>query len=177
MLTGDEASRSTRPYADAGALRRAVRRTAATAPMIWIYTRIQQPLDQAVHRLTRGRTTLSALLSGLPVVLLTTTGAQSGQQHTVPVLGIPDRAGVVVIASNYGRARHPAWYRNLRVDPLAVIVVAGVPRRVRARELSGADRDTRFDQATSLYPGFAAYEKRAAPRRIPVLLLVPRQPA
>ena len=76
-----------RDFASAGPLRRMVRKTAATTPMTWLYTRIQQPIDQALYRRTRGRITASSLLSGLPVVLLTTTGAKSGRRWTVPVLG------------------------------------------------------------------------------------------
>jgi deazaflavin-dependent oxidoreductase (nitroreductase family) len=137
--------RSTRVYADVGPVRRLVRRTAATRPMTWLYTRVQQPMDELVHRLTRGRTTVSSWLSGLPVVMLTTTGAKSGRQQTVPVLGMPDADGFVLIASNYGRAHHPGWYHNLRANPRGAVMMDGVVRDIEAREMFGPDRDVRPD--------------------------------
>jgi deazaflavin-dependent oxidoreductase (nitroreductase family) len=172
-MTGPQAT-PPRDYASTGPLRRMVRKTAATMPLTWLCTRIQQPTDQAVYRLTRGRLTASSLLSGLPVVLLTTTGARSGRRWTVPVLGIPDGESLIVVASNYGRPRHPAWYHNLRALPVAKVSVNGVTRQVRARELAGPEREAHFERAAALYPGFLVYRERAAGRRIPVLLLAPR---
>jgi deazaflavin-dependent oxidoreductase (nitroreductase family) len=170
-MTGPQAT-PPRDYASTGPLRRMVRKTAATRPLTWLYTRIQQPTDQALYRLTRGRITASSLLSGLPVVLLTTTGARSGRHWTVPVLGIPDGESLIIVASNYGRPRHPGWYHNLRAHPVAKVSVNGVTRQMRARELAGPEREARFERAAALYPGFLAYRERASGRRIPVLLLV-----
>lgn len=164
----------TRDYANAGLWRRMVRRTAATRPMTWVYTRIQRPLDEVLHRATRGRTTVSSLLSGLPVVMLTTTGARSGLPRTVPVVAIPDGDRLIVIASNYGRPHHPAWCHNLRAHPRATVSVNGVTRAIEARELSGPERDACFQRAVQLYPGFVTYRDRATDRRIPVLVLDPR---
>src|SRR5947209_1572003 len=78
-------------------------------------------LDRPIHRLTRGRHTMGSLLSGLPVVMLTTTGARSGKPRTVPILGIPVQGGVAVIASNWGQQHHPSWYHNLRAHPEAQV--------------------------------------------------------
>jgi len=164
-----------RAYDATGPLRRLVRRSAPTRPMTWLYVRIQQPTDEAVYRLSRGRTTLSAMLAGLPVVMLTTTGARSGRQRTVPVLGIPYRDRIVVIASNYGRSHHPAWYHNLRANPAAELSVNRVTHAVEARELDGPERDACFQQAVALYPGFLTYRDRATGRHIPLLILE-RQP-
>ena len=80
-------------------------------------------------------------LSGLPVVMLTTTGARTGQQRTLPVIAVPDGDNLVVIASNWGQRRHPAWYHNLRAHPEATVTVGGVSRRVRAHEAVGEERD------------------------------------
>ena len=61
-------------------------------------------------------------------------------KRTVPFLGLPDGEGVVVIASNYGRRRHPAWYHNLRAHPEATVAVGGAPARRRPRG-EGAERE------------------------------------
>ena len=81
-------------YRKAGPLQRAVRWTAATRPLAWLYCRIQQPLDTLVYRLSRRRTTLSSWMAGVKLVMLTTTGARSGRRRTVPVLAIRDGDGV-----------------------------------------------------------------------------------
>jgi deazaflavin-dependent oxidoreductase (nitroreductase family) len=71
-----------------------------------------------VYGLTRGRHTLANLISGLPVVMLTTTGARTGRRHSVPVLGLPAAGGVAVVAANFGRETHPGWCFNLRAHPV-----------------------------------------------------------
>ena len=119
-----------RTYRQADRLRRAVRRTAATRPMARLYGVIQQPLDLLVHRRTRGRTTLTSWLADVEVTMLTTTGARSGLPRTVPVLGLDTDDGLLLIASNFGRPRHPGWYHNLRADPRATVVTSGVRREV-----------------------------------------------
>ena len=135
--------------------------------------RVLHHLDRLSYRLTRGHHTLSSWLSGLPVVLLTTTGAKTGQQRTSPVIAVPDGDNLVVVASNWGQRQHPAWYHNLRAHPAATVTVGGVPRRVQAHEAIGRERERLWRQDLEVYPGRAAYQRRAANRRIPVLVLVP----
>lgn len=98
----------------AGVLRRFLRTTATTAPMSWLCARTLHRLDNIVHRITAGRTTFTGLVTGLPMIMLTTTGAKSGRPRTLPLVGLRDEGRVIVIASSYGRSRHPAWYHNLR---------------------------------------------------------------
>jgi deazaflavin-dependent oxidoreductase (nitroreductase family) len=141
--------------------------------MAWLYRRIQQRVDGAVYGLTRGRTTFSSWAAGLPLVMLTTTGARTGRRRTVPVLGILDGEKVVVIASNYGQRSHPAWYQNLRAHPRAAVTIAGVTRDVEAHELAGGEAERYFQRGAEMYPGFVHYRRWAAGRRIPVLSLEP----
>ena len=162
-------------YADANLPRRVVRRFAATRPGSWLFARTLHHADRAVYRLTQERTTLAGLLSGLPVVMLTTTGAKSGRQTTAPILGIEEDDAVIVVASNYGQAHHPAWYHNLRAHPQARIAVHGAPRDVVAEEATSPERERYLELATLVYPGFPGYVKRAAPRRIAVFKLIPPQ--
>jgi deazaflavin-dependent oxidoreductase (nitroreductase family) len=160
-------------YAQVGPFRRLVRATAATRAVTWVAVRTQQPLDHLVYRTTGGRATLSSWLSGLPVIMLTVTGARTGQRRTVPVVAIPAGAGLIVIASNYGRPHHPAWYHNLRSQPRATVTVNGRTHEVEAHELLGQERDRCFEQAVGMHPGFAIYRTRAANRRITVMRLDP----
>ena len=114
-----------------------------------------------------------AWVTGLPIVMLTTTGAKSGRRHTLPLVALPDGDRLVVIASNYGQYRNPAWYHNLCANPRATIAFEGVTREVVARELEGGERERHYNRGIEIYPGWTTYRRRAAHRRIPVLELTP----
>jgi deazaflavin-dependent oxidoreductase (nitroreductase family) len=160
-------------YDQANGIQRFLRRFAASGPGSWIFARILHRIDRPVFRLTRGRYTFASLVSGIPVVMLTTTGARSGRPRTVPVLGIPTEGEVAIIASNFGQHHHPAWYHNLRAKPEAEVVVHGVRRTVRAVEAQGERRQAIWREGLRVYPGFAQYERRASHRRIAVFVLEP----
>lgn len=150
---------------------RLMRSTGGTRVGSWIYIRALDHVDQPIFRLTRGRHTLTSLLTGLPIGVLTTTGARSGQPRHSPLLIYPTTAGQMVIASNYGQRRHPAWYHNLVANPDASLVLWGTEHRVRARQLESAERDRIWRESRETYPGLNAYERWAGDRRIPILLL------
>jgi deazaflavin-dependent oxidoreductase (nitroreductase family) len=160
-----------------GLARRVVRKGAEIIPMSLLPARVLLRLDRGFFRLTRGRTTLSAWVSGLPIVMLTTTGARSGQPRTLPILGLPDGDRLVVIASNFGRPQHPGWYHNLRAHPLAVISWEGSTVEMRARELNGDERQRYLTRSHATYPWWEQYHARAAPRQIPVIMLEPLEPS
>ncbi|MGN6868027.1 MAG: nitroreductase family deazaflavin-dependent oxidoreductase [Solirubrobacteraceae bacterium] len=160
-------------YDRANRSQKLVRRFAAGGPGSWLFARVAHHLDRPVHRMTRGRHTLGSAITGLPVVMLTTTGARSGQPRTVPVLGIPFSAGVAVIASNFGQRHQPAWYYNLRAHPDAQVVIDGIRRSVRAVEAEGDRRAEIWQEGLRVYPGFSQYERRASHRRISVFVLEP----
>jgi len=160
-------------YHQANPLQRALRRVVASGPGSWIFARIAHRLDRPVHRLTRGRASFSSAVSGLPVVMLTTKGAKSGRPRTVPVLGLPTPDGLAVVASNWGKQRHPAWYHNLRANPVAEIAVDGTTQAVRAVVVEGEQRERAWREGLAIYPGFSTYERRAPGRRIVVFLLEP----
>ena len=141
--------------------------------MSWVYVRVLHHIDRPLYRLTRGRHSFVSLVSGLPVVMLTTTGARTRQQRVSPVVGLPDGDNLAVIASNWGQRHHPAWYHNLRAHPDAIVAVGGVTRRVRASEAIGEERERLWRRALAVYPGWAAYERRVRHRRIPVMVLTP----
>ena len=157
----------------ANAVQKALRRVAGTVPGAWLFARVLHRIDRPVYGLTRGRHTFASLLSGIPVVLLTTTGARSGQPRTVPVLGLPTADGLAVIASNFGQRHHPAWYHNLRANPEGSVAVDGRSRRFRAVEAEGERRRRIWEEGLRVYPGWSQYERRADNRRIAVFVLEP----
>ncbi len=166
MNEGEVAARSS-------SWRRAVQRLAALGPVSWLLARLLRPLDGITLRLTRGGCTATAFLTGLPVVFLTTTGARSGLPRTVPLVGMRAGETLIVIASNFGSSRHPAWYFNLRAQPQVLVAEGGVTRPYRAREAQGEEREAYWRRAVEIYPGYEAYRRRAGGRRIPVIVLEP----
>lgn len=153
-------------------IRKLARDLSATAPVSWLLSHTLHHVDKRVFRFTNGRRTLSSLITGLPIVMLTTTGARSGKARTVPVLGLPDGDRIVVFASGYGQnSRPPAWYYNLRAVPEASATVNGVDHRVRASEAECEERDRLWRKGVEIYPGFTDYQERIAGRQIPVMIL------
>ena len=142
-------------------------------PGSWFFARTLHHADRVVYRLSGQRTTCAGALSGLPVVMLTTTGAKSGRETTVPLVGFEEGDAVILVASNYGQAHHPAWYHNLRAQPRARIAVRGQRREVEAEQVESPERERYIAVAAKSYPGYPEYERRAAPRRIAVFRLVP----
>ena len=140
-------------------------------PVTWFLVNIGNKIDPYLMRATGGRvkSTISA-----PTVLLTHTGAKSGKKRTTPLAYFTDGDDVVIIASKGGAESHPAWYHNLKAHPEVEASTDGNPEPYVAREADGAERDRLWDLATTLYSGYADYQRRAPERRIPVMVLEPR---
>ena len=152
-------------------IQRSVQRVAALRPSAWLLSHTLHHLDPPVYRLTGGSTTLTSLLSGLPIITLVTTGAKSGQPRAVPLIAIPHEGDLFIIASNWGGQNHPAWYYNLKAHPECAGEVNGRSHPYTAHELSGDAKTTVWQTAVRLYPGYAAYKQRTT-RSIPVFKLL-----
>ncbi len=160
-------------YEEANLVQKGIRSFAASGPGSWLFVRVLHRIDKPVYKLTDGRHTLANLLSGIPVVMLTTTGARSGLPRTVPVLGLPTEDGLAVIASNFGQSRHPSWYFNLLANPEGEVTVNGSTWAFRASEAQGEVRERIWQQGLKVYPGWSQYERRASNRTIAVFVLNP----
>lgn len=152
---------------------RAIRRLVSTPAIARLGAATMHHIDRTVYRLSGGRTTGAALLTGLPTVMLTTIGAKSGAPRTTPLVGIPAGDAIALIGSNWGQTRHPAWVYNLRANPRATLTINGQANTYLAREVSDAERDAYWQRAVALYPGYAAYSQRTGGREIPVMVLTP----
>jgi deazaflavin-dependent oxidoreductase (nitroreductase family) len=153
------------------AIQRGLRWLAATRAGAWLFARVLHRIDRVAFRLSGGRGTVTSALSGLPVVMLTTIGARTGLLRTVPVLGFPINGETAVAAGNFGRPQEPAWAVNLRRHPRAEITTGGRRQPVVAEELTDGAREGVWRRAIEIYPGAAAYQRRARGRTIGVFLL------
>ncbi|MEA2201099.1 MAG: hypothetical protein QOI89_1695 [Solirubrobacteraceae bacterium] len=109
---------------------------------------------------------------GAPVLLLTSTGAKSGQRRTAPLMYMPDGERMVIFASKGGAPTNPAWYHNLRANPSATVEVGTDTVDVDAAVTSGEERERLFKRQAELYPQFAEYAEKTT-REIPVVALTP----
>ncbi len=104
-------------------------------------------------------------------VQLTTTGRHSGEPRTVTLYAFETPHGALVITGSWGgKARDPAWAHNLRADPSATIKVGREARSVRAREVSGTERDALWAVVTDAFPLYGTYQQRTK-RVIPLFVL------
>ena len=127
-------------------------------------------LNIPVYRLSGGR--IGGKINQAPVLLLTTTGRKSGQKRTAPVVYLADHDDVVVIGSNAGHNRTPAWSLNLKANPEAEVEIGRERRRVRARVAEGEERAELWRKHNEQYSGFDEYEARTD-RNIAVFVLEP----
>lgn len=153
---------------------RANRRLAASKVGSKLYSQIAHHLDATALRWTNGRVAPGALLTGVPIILLTTTGAKSGQPRTVPLLGTPDGDNLILVASNWGGKKHPAWYYNLQANPQAHIMRRNVTRPYVARQVFGDEYKACWQKAVAIYPGYNVYKTRTHGREIPIMVLTPQ---
>jgi deazaflavin-dependent oxidoreductase (nitroreductase family) len=110
---------------------------------------------------------------GAPVLLLTSTGAKSGEQRTTPVVYQKDGERMVIFASKAGAPENPAWYHNLVANPTATVEVGPDTVAVEAVVAEGDERERLFSRQKELMPQFAEYEQKTT-RQIPVVALQPK---
>ena len=108
------------------------------------------------------------------LLLLTTVGARSGKERISPVMYHRDGERYVVVASKGGGPDNPAWYLNLKANPVATVEVGAKTGtetfQVRAREVKGKERDRMYAERVAIAPGFGEYERQTS-RKIPVMIL------
>lgn len=149
---------------------RALEKFGRSRPGLFFAQKIAPVLDPPLMRLTGGR--LSSVYP-LPLMLLTTIGAKSGLRREHPLAYATDGDSLIVIASNYGRPGHPAWYRNLIANPRVEVLAGGHSGVYTASEIADeAERSAAWEKALDVYAGYGDYEVRAGNRKIPVIRLV-----
>ncbi|MBV8716778.1 MAG: nitroreductase family deazaflavin-dependent oxidoreductase [Chloroflexi bacterium] len=103
-------------------------------------------------------------------LLLTTTGAKTGKERTVPVAFLSEGNRLLIFGSRAGSDKHPDWYWNLRKNPIVTVEVGAEKYQAKATPLEGEERDRLFAKQKEVMPVFADYESRTQ-RVIPVIAL------
>ena len=118
-----------------------------------------------------GRPT-SGYFEGRPVLILTTTGAKSGEPREAVITFSRDGDDYVVVGSKSGESEDPAWFSNLRANPAVTVETDGKKFQARATVATGADRDALWDRHVAEHQQFADYPSKTD-RIIPIARLTP----
>jgi deazaflavin-dependent oxidoreductase (nitroreductase family) len=119
-------------------------------------------------------TMVSGPFEGRPLLLLTTTGAKSGEPRVHPLVYTRDGDRYVVIASKGGAPSHPAWYHNIVANPRVTIEVGPDTFEAQATIPNGEERQRLYDAQAALMPNFAEYQRKTS-RQIPVVVFEPKR--
>jgi deazaflavin-dependent oxidoreductase (nitroreductase family) len=137
----------------------------APSPSDWVR-------DQVDRILAAGDTRVVSMYDR-PVVLLTMLGASTGKVRKVPVMRVEHEGRYAVVASKGGSPTDPRWAANLRAHPDVELLDGTESRPMRARELSGPEREQWWARAVEEFPRYAEYQLKTT-RVLPVFLLEPR---
>ena len=120
--------------------------------------KVAPAIDRGLSRLTRGRFVLSQLF--VPTLVLTHTGAKSGQTRVSPLACLPEsKDAFLVVGSNHGAPTHPAWSHNLLADPQVRVMFRGTETPALATLLEGADRAEAWERLVAAWPSYAQYQE------------------
>lgn len=142
-----------------GLLQAALRRLGPQPWFIRVYRVIGPKIDPHMSRLLGGE--WMKQVYGLPGMVLHTVGAKSGAPRENPLLYVREGDDFIVVGTNFGQPKHPAWTANLRAHPdRAAVEVAGITVPVRAELIEGPAWDELFARLVKVYPGYAMYLER-----------------
>jgi deazaflavin-dependent oxidoreductase (nitroreductase family) len=111
--------------------------------------------------------------TGLPVIIVTNTGNQTGAVRKTPLMRVKDGDSYVLVGSQGGRPKHPSWVFNLRANPEVEIRDKADVQSYRVREVEDGDERSRlWDLSVQAFPPYAEYQQRTT-RQIPVFLAEP----
>jgi deazaflavin-dependent oxidoreductase (nitroreductase family) len=144
------------------------------SPLATKIIKIMSRVNVRLYRATGGRLGSkwrvgSAFPRGVPVMLLTTTGRKSGEPRVSPLLYIEDGPRVIVVASQGGLPRNPAWFYNIRSNPNVTAQIKSNVRQMQARVAGPEERAALWPRLVEMYPDFDKYQSWTD-RQIPVVI-------
>ena len=153
------------------AFQRLMQQVASSRGGAWLLAKTLPHLDDAIGRLSGGRQSIPELVTGLPVVDVTTTGRRSGLRRTSHLIPIPISDTLALLGTNFGQRATPAWVFNLEADSRASVVFRRASVQVVARPATLAESEEVMANAAGIYVGYAKYRERATGRSIRIFVL------
>ncbi len=129
---------------------------------------------QTIEAFRANKGKVGGMWEGRPLLLLTTTGAKSGQSRTSPVMYMRDGDHLYIFASKGGAPTNPDWYHNLLAHPEVTVEVGDETFQATATPVTGEERDKIYARWAEMYPQFAEYQEKTT-RKIPVIELERRK--
>ena len=137
------------------------------SPSEWVRNQVEQ------YEGSGGREGTTLLDTGLPVIIVTHRGNKTGAIRKTPLMRVKDGESYVLVGSQGGAPKHPAWVHNLRINPDVEIRDETMVQRMRVREVEDdAERSRLWDLSVAAFPPYADYQKKTD-RRIPVFIAEP----
>lgn len=133
---------------------------ALTGPGRWFISNFSARLDPIIYRWTRGRLTSTGLVL-FPVLALTATGRKSRKRRTVQLAYVAFDDNVYLVASNFGKERHPAWMYNMEADPSVAVQIGSNDYDVTAEQLTEDEKGAVWERLVEEVPNFDAYQERS----------------
>ena len=152
-------------------LQRFIQRLAAMRFNSWWLSKLLYKIDPIVMKRSGGKRSLTSSLTGLPVLILKVKGAKSGLVRRTPLVGLFNKGKIILIASYFGKSKHPAWYHNIKANPKVQVEFKGIEKDYRAFEAQGKERQKYWELAENFFVGYKNYKKLAGDRQIPVMVL------
>jgi deazaflavin-dependent oxidoreductase (nitroreductase family) len=129
---------------------------------------------QTIEAFRANKGQVGGVWEGRPLLLLTTTGAKSGQLRTTPMMYLREGDRLFVFASKAGAPTHPDWFHNLLADPVVAVEIGDQTYQALAKPVIGEERDQIYARWAEKYPQFRAYQEKTT-RIIPVIELEPHR--
>ncbi len=148
-----------------------VQRFASTRPGAWTFSKTARHLDDAVGRLSRGRTSAPQIVAGLPVLDVVTTGRKSGLRRTTHLIAVPVDGTLALLGTNFGQPSTPAWVLNLEADPRATVTYKHRTVEAVARPATEDEHARVLAGSAHVYSGYLKYQQRITARRLRIFLL------
>src|SRR5690349_9605372 len=126
--------------------------------------------QQVIKEFRANQGKVGGQMAGMPMILITMTGAKSGKTITKPLVYTKDGDRFVIIASFAGAAKNPPWYNSLIAHPEITVEIGTERFRARATEVKGAERQRLYDAQAAQMPIFNEYRQKTT-RQIPVFVL------
>ena len=116
--------------------------------------------------------TSGTTMRNMPVIIVTTRGAKSGNVRKVPLMRVEHDGEYAAVASMGGAVKNPIWYRNLVADPRVEVRDGTVVQTMTAREVTGEEKAIWWERCVAAFPDYADYQAKTE-RSIPVFVLTP----
>lgn len=144
-----------------GVFGRAMAKLSSTRAFARIAPPIVTNLDRAVYKVSGGRWVLTGSKKVLPILMLITVGAKTGEERRVPLATIPDGDVLYLVGSNFGREKHPAWTGNLIKTPAARVTFQSETFPVTATLLDAEAKADVWPKLLALWPNYDGYQERS----------------